>query len=1191
MSLNQREYLILRDRLDAGALTGQDKADAELLVGDYERESGGGYTTADLKEDTDTVARNITASVLGLPGDLLSLVGLKNEMTSEALAEKLGGDVEHDSWLAAQLFSPGPGELAGLAGVAGVGITGAKIERASRANKLRRWNELEDKRKRLAGTINTPDTGSGMHKFGGPNDPRRANLFRNYDEIVAEQKSLERDISQHRQTAVAHGVGRALDPQLDHRNTLTESVGDLRARESYITHPVQPTTRLEPTPPVGRQRASEAGPSLMGPERGAMGPNEQIAQEMTRPGAYTPSRPMTEEELVGLEATGRRVDPVPPEKVLQNTAEYRELLDEKLADYTFPLLSPYSTAAYPSSFKQLKWKKGKAVEEVKRTRPRAGRYATELPKERDVFGEIDYKDVIGTQIVRPVKPVEWSPRFETAEYRPSKDFVGPTEDRVGRRLTPEERQQVAAAREKTPLSPQEQLQNKFNRLFNATYDADRALERRYVSAKGPMEAKFKADIKAERETIKHRLKTGEITQAQAKRLRKDLNDRANKGYEGTLDDVIVDALQREQKVNNAYWATRTFDQKKVDAAQWIEEGNIGEMHKYFGKELFAAVRNKYAYGRYWKPKLKRKASEARELPPDWYMNAEDTTKWIWKELIDDMVNNGGKILRDLWKPSDPRDLRSAMYQHFERRASELKKMDKAERLMYMAPDMRNASKLPYATTSADVRKAAVDEYIWDELAPYEPELRARIEASPELAADFNRAANADKGDEWIRERLMELHPDVAGLQREANMAAPSIERIEKAIEHDDIPGALGLRGSASTGLFNQLKSGPKAFEDMPLGSVEEFGGRHPGMRQRLFDNALADATEAPAATSKPPAAIADTGAAADRGIRKEPTPPPGLHDMLDSPVRALNLDDIDVMAGNAIERLRLDGRPDELLEAVERTYKELRARTWKRSLSETARKGPGKGHEYFDEYRLEAGKGDPVPTVYGTDTDVPSIAHSVRTDVARDMGLTAAQKKALDREWDKFGKLMEEQKTLIDEAGLEIEDRIFQRALDGQRKAAGPQTKAQVRSGLYDGVRAQIQDGARSAREKTLVKSKLREIEERYEAATTAQERDEALREYRKWDRHLRTVESRVGQSRVSRPTSDKGDYSTYERQKNLRGTRGGTPSTGSKKTDADWIMDDAARDEFLSKHVWDTRKNKYVKTGPRYPDWATEGE
>jgi hypothetical protein len=37
--------------------------------------------------------------------------------------------------------------------------------------------------------------------------------------------------------------------------------------------------------------------------------------------------------------------------------------------------------------------------------------------------------------------------------------------------------------------------------------------------------------------------------------------------------------------------------------------------------------------------------------------------------------------------------------------------------------------------------------------------------------------------------------------------------------------------------------------------------------------------------------------------------------------------------------------------------------------------------------------------------------------------------------------------------------------------------------------------------------------------------------------------------------------------------------------------MDDAARDEFLSKHVWDTRKNKYVKTGPRYPDWATEGE
>jgi len=95
----------------------------------------------DLIRHTDTTIRNLAAMTVGLPGDLQEMrnyltgapKGKPTLPTSMDVAEDIGGDPEHPSWLPAALVAPGPGEfkaaLATLKGL-GAGSSGVSLAQA-----------------------------------------------------------------------------------------------------------------------------------------------------------------------------------------------------------------------------------------------------------------------------------------------------------------------------------------------------------------------------------------------------------------------------------------------------------------------------------------------------------------------------------------------------------------------------------------------------------------------------------------------------------------------------------------------------------------------------------------------------------------------------------------------------------------------------------------------------------------------------------------------------------------------------------------------------------------------------------------------------------------------------------------------------------------------------------------------------
>jgi hypothetical protein len=115
MPVTRDQYYYAKDRAASGELTPTQQVRAEATVAAYEEMNGETdprLSRHDVLEGAEVAGRNLVASILGLPGDIWSLVtGEQNRYTSEALTEVTGGDVEHESFLLSQIIAPGPGEL------------------------------------------------------------------------------------------------------------------------------------------------------------------------------------------------------------------------------------------------------------------------------------------------------------------------------------------------------------------------------------------------------------------------------------------------------------------------------------------------------------------------------------------------------------------------------------------------------------------------------------------------------------------------------------------------------------------------------------------------------------------------------------------------------------------------------------------------------------------------------------------------------------------------------------------------------------------------------------------------------------------------------------------------------------------------------------------------------------------------
>lgn len=105
----------------------------------------------DLGRHTWTTAKNIAASTLGMPADVIQFAldarfsgtaGTPPQIpgTSEDFANVLGGDVDHPSWLPAALVAPGPGEAAALKTLIGGAVAAPRVSKVSR---LEEFNKMD----------------------------------------------------------------------------------------------------------------------------------------------------------------------------------------------------------------------------------------------------------------------------------------------------------------------------------------------------------------------------------------------------------------------------------------------------------------------------------------------------------------------------------------------------------------------------------------------------------------------------------------------------------------------------------------------------------------------------------------------------------------------------------------------------------------------------------------------------------------------------------------------------------------------------------------------------------------------------------------------------------------------------------------------------------------------------------------
>jgi hypothetical protein len=1157
-------------------MTETQREKADRLMADYEALNkmtrGQPVPEVDLAEEATTFGGNLLSSFLGLPGDLLSLAGLENRFTSEALSEKLGGDVEHESWLLTQIFAPGPGEFAGLASLAGGGaITLKKLDKVAQANAVKRWDDLEEERLGIAKQLNEGGYGAPEMR-----DQREA-LFEHHNNVIAQQKALEGNISFTR-SQTSQGVRQSLateqaeaaDMDLPLYGTGRPNPATFAPDRSLnITH-----EGYNPVP-AGRTAAIDAGPSKFGPETGLPGPNAILRDAQAR---------MADDVIDQLESGGNLARAMDVSKTGRGAEEIpgaADLVDERLADWRRPLIHPRSTAQDASAgagtnikiktdaegrpildengqyqvestvkvgsqedLKPVKYGRqgrvvGKARPLVVKTRKKdparlASPYDTEgvrVATDKDLADlKLDPED-FGRAVVDTAPKGEaptWPARFEEPEGPKGGGPTRATHNRWGRRLSDEELAQVEKAR----------------------------------AGQGPRTPEKAAAAELLRYTGKHVSARNALNRWAHSRIGGSMED-AYSRWENEAFTVAVDAAN---KARRSAWAKLPPNGKKAIATRMLAEGRMEDMQYYFGDRVFGAVKEVLGKGRKWAPKKKRGINEAREAPPDWYMDAEDATHEIWEELMRKLAKEGPAGLQRLWSPDFDADLGTVLYKHFQNRAKNWTRDMRAESKMFMDPSLRMRRRTGVPTAS-DIRDQLIRglEKNFAVEAGFDPEAIDLIERVRNA-----RAAGFSK--EYIAKNIGDPYLDYpAAIKNMAknDQSLPSIERIENAAARESqyvgrglsSMHPLGLTDETALEMFQHMATGAKQFEDMPFGSLEEYGKIRAkdarGLRGRLAGNTIAEKFEAGSFKGpKGPRVHVETRSPFEKAIDN-----PNLH---------LNVDDIEEWASSAIATLS-DADQTQYGEALMQVFNEYTRRAFARRLIKVkggrTRDINGKKikrKEYVDEYISELeDPGSPTGLAEGYDKNIEthikgqerkkSITEGVVTDVAQQLGWNDSQRRQLARKWDKVSKIMEGQYGEWRKTKRATEDKMVERMLSDAAERFRP---LGVGSGNYGDAAKRIQGGARSFREKELLHAHITKLEQKLHMADNPEARLALRAELAKTRRNLATLEARPGQARVSRSAPTYGsyggstslpDYSQAEAQQRLRSSSGARSYTSDR--------------------------------------------